>query len=360
MHCQCSAPGALALAGVAAAAAAAVSVMSLGVAAWSWLDLAVRSLNPSIADVAPTGVGRSVAAFWLVPPAQTAVDFAVWTSLGVFLLTWPSRLRTTWVVASPARVYERMSAADFVLAAVDGALSMAAWATLAFTIWLKLSTGRAVFLLQPCHISNLLLCMLTLASGQGRWRNVAARAFWIDLLAKYGTAAALIVPDIGPTPAWGEVACFFVQHWVLCLLPAVWLLRRRFDVFVGTPGAVLFAWAAVAALHFGLLLPVSVFTGRNVNYMMAPPRGAYPAAFSRTYYRSIIAAAGVPIAAAVRALAVAPLTTLGIALTPTSEPAGDDVPVKKRSKVEDSQALGEACSTPGRRRRGPASLLSSN
>ena len=321
------------------------------------MDASVRALNPAIADVAPAGGGRSVAAFHLVPPAQTAIDFMLWASLGLGFLIWFSRRRVavaTWVVASPARSFARPEASDLALAALDGALSVAVWATLAFTLWLKLSTGRAVFLLQPCHISNLVLCLLTLAAGRGRWGVVAARAFWVDLLAKYGTAAALIVPDIGPAPAWGEVSCFFIQHWVLCLLPAVWLLRRRFDVYHGTPGAVLFAWGAVAALHFGLLLPVSVATGRNVNYMMAPPRGVLPSflppAFVTTYYRTVISTMGVPIAAAVRALAVAPLVTLGIALTP----GGEAVPAKSHASASESEARTPAGEVkeraPGRRR----------
>jgi hypothetical protein len=330
------------------------------------LDALLSRAFPLVRPGAERPSDRSTSAFWLVPPAQTAADFLLWSLFFAWLLwalprararLWPLPRSALWLEAVPASApapapLSAAGAAQAALWLVDMALRAAVWCTAASTLWIKLSTGRGLFLLQarcarsrgagvlrarcraprralltppsslpppqPCHLSNALLCALTVVDARGRWGGVAARALWVDLLAKYGTMAALVWPDIGPSPVFGETASFFVQHWVLTLLPAVWLLRRRFALFRGAR-ALAYAWAAVGALHFGLLLPVGALTGNNINYMFAPPPGVYPRALPLLYYRSAIAVAGVPIAVAMRYGLVAPLATLGGALAAAAE-----------------------------------------
>jgi len=239
---------------------------------------------------------------------------------------------------------------------VDVALRVSVWATAVSTLYIKLVTGRAIFLLQPCHISNALLCALTLIDARGPLGELSSRALWVDLLAKYGTAAALIVPDVGPAPIWGETFSFFFQHWVLCLLPAVWLLRRRFTLFTGTR-ALLFAWACTCALHFCVLLPVTLLAGMNVNYMGAPPPGVFPHNLLPTeYYRSCIAVAGIGMAAGMRYLVVAPLATLGEALAAAgASDGGEDMPAKskrpRRATAELARKARVTSPSPSSRRR---------
>jgi hypothetical protein len=304
------------------------------------LDELVSRAFPLVRPGSERPSDRSTNAFWLVPPAQTAADFFLWTLFFAYLLwalprprarLWPLPRSALWLEAVPASApapmpWSAAGAAQAALFAADMALRAAAWCTAASTLWIKLSTGRGLFLLQPCHLSNALLCALTVVDARGRWGGVAARALWVDVLAKYGTMAALIWPDIGPSPVYGERTSFFVQHWVLTLLPAVWLLRRRFAFFAG-PRALAYGWAAVGALHVGFLLPAGALTGNNLNYMFAPPPGVYPRALPLLYYRSFSATAGIAIAAAMRYGLAAPLATLGgaLAVAAHADAGGDSV-----------------------------------
>lgn len=319
---------------------------------WSALDAAVRAMAPRVLPA--LDASDDTRAFWLTSPAQMGADFLVWTPLlaAVFwalLRDGPARL---WRVAvSPAPPSTR-GAVQALLAAADAALRVCAWATYAVTLTIKLSMGRAIFLLQPCHVSNALICALTLVDARGPWGDWAARALWVDMLAKYGTATALIVADVGPAPVWGETACFFIQHWMLVLLPAVWLLRRRFAVFTGAR-AIIFAWAVCSVQHLCFLLPVNLLSGRNVNYMSAPPPGVFPAALLPVeYYRSFIAVGGIFMSFAMCLFFVSPLASLGEVLT--ADGSGEDVAIKqvkapRRTAVTASKVLASSPSPRQRR-----------
>lgn len=293
---------------------------------WVALDSLVRLAAPRVLPALDPR--DDTLAYWLTSPAQAGADLIGWTSLlaVVFWVFFREDSARLWRVA----VQPALPASGFlhtVLAVADVTLRGSVWATAASTLYIKIVTNRAIFLLQPCHISNALLCVLTLVDARGPWGVWAARALWVDLLAKYGTAAALIVPDVGPSPIWGETFSFFFQHWVLCLLPAVWLLRQRFALFTGAR-AVLFAWACISALHFCLLLPVTLLFGMNVNYMAAPPPGVFPRnILPIEYYRSCIAVAGIGMAAGMRFLVVAPLATVGEVIAAYSDSA-EKLPAK--------------------------------
>ena len=316
---------------------------------WSSADAAARWVNPSL-PFAPPPPTRATDAHWLVPPAHTVADWAAWSLLFFAVLALlPSRAcggrRALWRVAVPAAPQAASGAA----AAADAALRAGVWATAASTLWLKLSTGRGLFLLQPCHLSNALLCALTLApgggGGGGGGDSLAARAAWVDALAKYGTAAALLWPDIGPDPAPGEVTSFFLQHALLCALPALWIARRRYPLYAGAR-ALAYAWAVVGAIHFAALLPASVLAGKNVNYMMMPPPGVYPKSLAPiAWYRSVIALAGIPLALAMRYAVLAPIAAVG-ATAPDACGSGSRARASIKMRLAAAASAGQERETP--------------
>lgn len=166
-------------------------------------------------------------------------------------------------------------------------LQVLCWACAAATLFYKGSTGRLIYLLQPCHLSNALLLLLTLLP---RGSRLATWLFFFNLHTAYGTWMAVLMPDLKNLILPGEVLYFFTQHGMLLALPAVWLVRRRYALFAHSARLTTLMWALFALLHFGVLLPVSLMTNTNINYMMMPFNG-YPKALVPQLYRHVVTAA---------------------------------------------------------------------
>ena len=175
-----------------------------------------------------------------------------------------------------------------VLRVLDWVCTAGVWATGVMTVYFKLQgdcAGRPklAYIVQPCHLSNFLLCVLSLLHTT----PASSALFELYLNFSYGALLALATPDTrgldnlplfpgGDTTYTWEKVSFFAQHALLVLLPMVWILRRRFSL-TAPPSvdarALLLAWALQCILHWGFFLPLSLATGHNVNYMLVPPGG---------------------------------------------------------------------------------------
>lgn len=77
---------------------------------------------------------------------------------------------------------------------------------------------------------------------------------------------------------------------MLILLPAIWIVRRKYDLYGGF-FPLLWTWTTFFLIHVNIFLPVSLLStnldteGRNINYMMVPPKG--PVRALKEYYRMI-------------------------------------------------------------------------
>ena len=147
-------------------------------------------------------------------------------------------------------------------------LTLAAWILLPLTIYCKIlgEMNRIAYLLQPCHLQNGLLCLLSL-SNRSSWSRII---YYFYLCTLYGPILALVTPDTKGLDMFGEVTAFYIQHYMLVLLPLIWLVRRRYPLYTGFR-LTLWTWAAFFIVHLTIFLPASFISGRNVNYMMVPP-----------------------------------------------------------------------------------------
>ena len=66
---------------------------------------------------------------------------------------------------------------------------------------------------------------------------------------------------------------FFAQHWTLVLLPFYFVFSGKFVVLSSTVLFTLFSFSLHALWHALVLSPASLIKGKNLNYMMNPPRG---------------------------------------------------------------------------------------
>lgn len=163
--------------------------------------------------------------------------------------------------------------------------------TLVATFAYKVPTGRWPFMLQPCHwLCSILvyLCFVkdeepafppSSSKGKGgkggaagaRHCSINAQLFNFFLNCIYGPIAALLVPDMRGLDLPGEQFNFWLEHVVLVLLPVIWIARRRFDIIGGAPFTFM-SWCVFWVIHGVFLIPVSVVTGSNIDYVLAPPK----------------------------------------------------------------------------------------
>jgi len=193
------------------------------------------------------------------------------------------------------------------LGALDSVCTLILWVCGVLTVYFKFHSDCAgrpklAYLVQPCHLSNFILLLLSLMPGS----SSADLLFEFYLSTVFGALCALATPDtrgldilpisFSPTGAVLyslEKVSFFTQHALLVLVPCIWILRRRFTLLA--PPSIdavptVFSWAFLALVHWDLYAPLSLLTGHNVNYMLVPPGGPLHL-FPPPYYRIIMGAA---------------------------------------------------------------------
>jgi hypothetical protein len=247
--------------------------------------------------------------YWFVSPATTGLEFAavlVALALLIRALTRGSRA-ALWKVAIPARSPTWTPRADTGLAIADYGLRLVCVICAVLTVYYKIETNRIAYLLQPCHLSNFLLAALCFVDPAKS--AVAQGLFFFNLNTSFGTLIALLAPDTINLRLPGEHAFFFSQHYMLLLLPLVWLLRRRYALYRGWR-LTLLMWAYFAVMHWAAFLPTSILDNKNVNYMMLPP-SVYPRALFPEFYRPIVLVACIGITFLVRHALLEPLLWLG-------------------------------------------------
>jgi hypothetical protein len=225
-------------------------------------------------------------AMWYLTPTQQLLE-----SIALLLFLIPvTRLLAgvgRWTLSIPAMATHQTgdAMADGVLAAsraslfggrflgtIERAMVFLAWCLAPLTVYYKAFDGRLPYLLQPCHLLNFLICALSVApttttKGGARW---PAAAFYFYVCTIYGPLLAITSPDTAGLSQPGELLSFWTQHYVLVLLPLVWIARRKFNLFKGLR-LTMWTWAVFFIMHVAVFLPASFLTGRNVNYMTVPP-----------------------------------------------------------------------------------------
>ncbi|KAI9159333.1 hypothetical protein H9P43_008673 [Blastocladiella emersonii ATCC 22665] len=131
--------------------------------------------------------------------------------------------------------------------------------------------GALWFMLQPCHMSAGLLAVLLATPRSWRARDLLFNVFFPM---QWGAVLALAQPDLRTHTTALHVANFVAEH-VLILAVPVYLARvREYRVLRGARLATAaLAFLAVALYHSALLATLGVFSGVNLNYVLAPPPG---------------------------------------------------------------------------------------
>lgn len=217
---------------------------------------------------------------WYLSPRQHAIELLLFNLIA---------LPVIWALArQPAPVWlaKRTPKAGSWFRRADMALGIVAVTTWLSTFLYKVLTERMVYMLQPCHLSNMVLIWLVFI-GPTASRRWATLVLGMYLEMWFGSAAALAMPDLRGLDLPLEKVNFMVQHVMLTFAPFYLLARRPVDITLSLR-VVTLNFVLFAAVHWNLYGVVNIVAGSNVNYMAQPPMGF--GELVGTMYRPIILA----------------------------------------------------------------------
>jgi len=258
----------------------------------------------------------SLTPFWYLSPTQHVKEL-LFVNLGLLPVILLLMRAAPWRVILPAAASSVAhggkhdtanvpAAASRSLALLRGAAhvgKVVSVLTIISTVVYKASTDRMIYLLQPCHIMNAMLVYLSFATPGSL---AGAVVFNFYLHACFGAWLALLQPDTRDLLMPGECASFFAQHLTLTLLPMVFIALRRFDLY--EPRAFV-CWGWKLLYHIDVLLPLSLYVGANLNYVVVPPPG--PLIAFGSYYRQAMSAGSLVMMMAVRYAIVEGMLAVG-------------------------------------------------
>jgi len=185
---------------------------------------------------------------------------------------------------------------------LDWFLLIATICSLSMVVYHKSQEGRLWFLLQPCHTLQALMIVTMMLGSQSR---LAVLLFNLYLNMFFSPFLGMVAADLSVYSQWMELESWAVQHALLCLLPFFFIATRRFPV-INSGRFMVFAFTLEMFFHFGVLLPLSIFSGFNLNYMMCPPNG--PLTSFGLYYRPVMSVACLGMAFVLKNLVFNPFT----------------------------------------------------
>lgn len=250
------------------------------------VDILAESLvrvNPSIPLSPPVTEDGHVAVYWFTTPRSFVIE-----TLGSHAVTLPLLyylLRYPWVSAVPARALglnhpRDRSWREFTLWTLDITCTAFLMFNNIAMLFYKIPTERFWYLLMPCNISSYLLVYLRLAPTD----SLHGHIFHFFLSTWYGTVLALMMPDNRGVKLPLEKEVSLIHHYVLIVLPIVWIAQRRYPLYKFSLATTMQCWLVYWLFHTDVLFPVSLMKGYNLGYIITPPQVAALRYF-QSYYR---------------------------------------------------------------------------
>ncbi|KAG0321506.1 hypothetical protein BGZ99_003889 [Dissophora globulifera] len=152
-------------------------------------------------------------------------------------------------------------------------------ASLLITVYQKWTRGGLLFLLQPCHMSAMLLITILAGPKDKKWPHVLLNIYFHIM---WGTMLALLSPDLRDYNMFFEVENFFIEHYLLLLVPVYMIWSNRYVIWPASLDVALMSFSLFALYHSMILSTMALLKGMNLNYLLMPPPGPLQA-FGRWY-----------------------------------------------------------------------------
>ncbi|KAI9487687.1 MAG: TMEM164 family-domain-containing protein [Benjaminiella poitrasii] len=148
-------------------------------------------------------------------------------------------------------------------------MTLALICSLLLTLTHKIIRNRVWFMLQPCHMSGVLLLFTLVYPNKSS--PIPHVFFNIYLHLQWGALAALAFPDLREHSMIGETFNFFAEHVLLLVVPVYMIYSRRYVVLPKSKEVLFLSFFSYSFFHTPLLHLTSLISGFNLNYMWAPP-----------------------------------------------------------------------------------------
>ncbi|KAF9970954.1 hypothetical protein BGZ73_006180 [Actinomortierella ambigua] len=143
-------------------------------------------------------------------------------------------------------------------------------ASLLLTVWHKWARGGMIYLLQPCHMSALMLITILAGPKEKRWPHVLLNIYFHIM---WGTMLAILAPDLRDYNLFLEIENFYIEHYLLLLAPFYMVWSNRYVVWPLSMSVALMSFSFFALYHSLILSSFALIKGENLNYLLVPPPG---------------------------------------------------------------------------------------
>ncbi|KAG0317759.1 hypothetical protein BGZ99_006110 [Dissophora globulifera] len=222
---------------------------------------------PNVTDLADTYKGT-----WYLSPRQHTIEFVCYNVLFFVLFRIALHLfrKKGSAFYSPRLNQLSESFSNNVLQGhvMDKAVLVMLCGSYALTVYHKVFGDNFMYLLQPCHV-NLLLLIFTMVGPKES--EVTKMAFNSYLHYIWATIFALSFPDTTENGLWLVIENFWLEHYLLLLVPVYLIYTGRFVVFPLSFSYAMLSYALFSLFHSFILSGVGLLTGHNLNYMLVPP-----------------------------------------------------------------------------------------
>lgn len=145
------------------------------------------------------------------------------------------------------------------------------------TLHQKVTHGTEWFLLQPCHMSVKIWIAVTLCltiSNSKTTRTIAGLVgAGVGGCISWGALLALATPDFRGYDSSIQIANFYIEHYLIILVPLFLTYCGYIPLSPPSRHFTFLVFLAKCLYHSVFLEIASLYSGKNLNYVMVPPPG---------------------------------------------------------------------------------------
>ncbi|KAK3808940.1 MAG: transmembrane protein [Linnemannia elongata] len=207
---------------------------------------------------------------WYLSPRRHTVEFVIYNAL--FLYTVRYFYKRALFPGSPISKLFAAYVPPAKKSKIEISVMVILTASLLITVYQKWARGGLLYLLQPCHMSAMLLISILAGPKEKKWPHLFLNIYFHIM---WGTMLALLSPDLRDYDLFFEVENFFIEHYLLLLAPVYMIWSNRYVIWPFSMDVALMSFSLFALYHSFILSTMALIKGQNLNYLLMPPPGNY-------------------------------------------------------------------------------------
>ncbi|KAF9107584.1 hypothetical protein BGX29_005943 [Mortierella sp. GBA35] len=214
---------------------------------------------------------------WYLSPRRHTVEFVIYNAL--FLYTVRYFYRRALFPGSPISKLFAAYVPPAKKSKIEISVMVILTTSLLITVYQKWARGGLLYLLQPCHMSAMLLISILAGPKEKKWPHLLLNIYFHIM---WGTMLALLSPDLRDYDLYFEVENFFIEHLLLLFAPVYMIWSNRYVIWPFSMDVALMSFSLFALYHSAILSTMALIKGQNLNYLLMPPPGPLQA-FGKWY-----------------------------------------------------------------------------